>query len=68
MKYKIFYLSDDGLLKSVYDAWDNYDRLFGEYNTVEDAQKAIDEAVRQGRIKGFYQVELLIIPFVLTKP
>jgi hypothetical protein len=65
MQYKIFRLSEDGLLKQVMDKWDRYDNLFGNYDSVEDAQKAIQDAVENNRIG--VGVVLYIIPFVYTE-
>lgn len=64
MKYKIFRLSEDGLLKQVKDEWDRYDNLFETYDSVADAQKAIQDAVENNRIG--IGTALYIIPFVYT--
>jgi hypothetical protein len=64
MQYKIFKLSEDGLLKQVKDGWDKYDNLFDVYDSIEQAQKAIQDAVNNKRIgKGDC---LYIIPFVYS--
>ena len=64
MKYKIFQLSEDGLLKPVKDKWDRYDNLFDVYESIEQAQEAIQDAVDNNRIgKGDC---LYIIPFVYS--
>lgn len=44
LAYKIYKLSEDGLLKPVKDRWSNYGSMFDEwYDTQEQAIKAIEE-------------------------
>jgi hypothetical protein len=64
MQYKIFTLSEDGLLKQVKDKWDKYADLFDIYDSPEDAQKAIQDAVDCERI--WAGIALYIIPFVYS--
>lgn len=64
MKYKIFQLSEDGLLKQVKNRWDKYDNLFDVYDNAEQAQKAIQDAVDNNRIEE--GIRLYIIPFVYS--
>ena len=66
--YKVYLISEDGLLKNIRDEWDRYDHLFtDDYQTEQEAEKAINEAAEQGRLKGFYQAYLAIIPVIVYK-
>jgi hypothetical protein len=70
MKHRIFYVSEDGLLKTMMNKHEKYMPLFSyEYNSIEEAETAIKQAVADEQIpSNFYTVEFVILPVVNVKP
>lgn len=67
MKYRIYKVSEDGLLKRPMDKWDDYDYLFKDYDDIDTCRSKIEEMALEGRINGSLKAEFVILPVASVK-